>query len=144
VTIWIALALAIDHVSVYGGFEGALAFVFLAGMCVVGTPVAIRLWRGTQSHETITDGPAAMSTAGAQAFAPSAIVSMDAMLIAFALLIFTGGEGGVARVLALGAGMLWMVLLVAGLCAAAFRRPRLLLPATLRAELTRPRRRSRR
>ena len=61
VAIWVALALAIDHVSVYGGFQGALAFVFLRGCASAGTPVAIRLWRGTQSHETIVHGPAAMS-----------------------------------------------------------------------------------
>ena len=134
VAIVVGLALALDSASARAGFVDSLVLAFGLPLAAIGTVRAVGLWRGTVSHTSITYPPAlmGMSLERVQAATPSAIVAMDGIFFAFALLILTGGDGTVASPLTLAGGAVFLVFTCAWICVAALLRPRLLLPATMR------------
>jgi hypothetical protein len=115
-------------------FADGLAVVVMLPACIVATPRAIGLWRGTVPHTEITfaSPKTRMSLDGARAFTPCAIIAMDGLIVAFLILLLTDGKGSVAEPLMLACGAVAIVFLLAGFVVGATRHPRFLLPATMR------------
>jgi len=69
-------------------------------------PWDVPLWRGTVTHRTIThvEPRTFLSLSGCQAFTPCAIIAMDGLMVALAVLVIDGAEGSVARAIALAGG----------------------------------------
>jgi hypothetical protein len=115
-------------------FADGLAVVVMLPGCIVATPRAIGLWRGTVAHTEITfgSGRPRMSLDGARAFTPCAVIAIDGLIASFLILLVTGGKGSVAEPLMLACGGVAVVFILAGFVVAATRHPRFLLPATMR------------
>jgi hypothetical protein len=128
------LAAVVDAVLPRAHFVDSLAIVVMVALCVLATGQVIRLLRGTIPHTAIDYAPTNyfISRDGFQAFAPSGIIAMDGLIAAFAALLATGGDGVLAGAAMLGGGVVFIVFTLVGMCVGSFRRPRLLLPATMR------------
>src|SRR3954447_8994207 len=76
-------------------FADGLAVVVMLPGCIVATPRAIGLWRGTVAHTEITFAAARtrMLLDGARAFTPCAIIAIDGLIAGFLILLLTGGKG---------------------------------------------------
>jgi hypothetical protein len=135
VAIAVALTLALATVFPDAGFVGALVLVVSVPLAVIATPRAIGMWRGTVPHTVITHVPPRWygSLESYQAFGPCAIIAMDGIIVSFAVLVTTGGDGPVAQILGFGGALVFLVFMAAAFCAGVTRRPRFLLPATMRA-----------
>src|SRR3954452_53613 len=70
-------------------FADGLAVVVMLPACIVATPQAIGLWRGTVHHTQITfvSPKTRMSLDGARAFTPCAIIAMDGLIAAILILL---------------------------------------------------------
>ena len=123
---------------VHANFFAGILLVCGVAACIPATGRTIALWRGTESHDVIQHAPAitGMSLASVQAFTPCAVIACDGIVIVIAALVVTGGESAVGVLIATAGFAIGTLFLFLGFCAAAFRRPRMVLPKTMRQELS--------
>jgi len=134
ISVVVLLGLAIDAASARASFVDSVALVVLAVIATLASTRLPGLWSGAVPHTALVQ-PAGLSepmTRRVRAATPCAIVAMDGLAIATAILFLTNGHGEVASALMFAAGSVAMAAAVAGLCVGLFFRPRLLLPATMR------------
>ena len=114
-------------------FVVGLVFGFCLLLSVLGTPKAFGLWRGTVSHETIneTTSRVPMSRDGKRAAAPCGIISFDGITLVFAAAVVPTSDLDAGLLLLLGVTM-FIVFFLLSLCVGWFRRPRFLLPKSMR------------
>ena len=67
---------------------------------------------------------------------PCAILAMDGLLVAFTVLMTSGVSGGVAELVGMAGGAMFLVFSALMFVVALTLRPRLLLPGTMRAEMS--------
>ena len=130
----IAVMLVFPGVGVVDGLIVAVSVPFI----LVATWAGFRIWRGTISHTVVTSAPPGsfISLRRAQAMTPCAILAMDGLLVAFTVLVTSGVSGGVAELVGMAGGAMFLVFSALMFVVALTLRPRLLLPGTMRAEMS--------
>jgi hypothetical protein len=130
----IAVMLVFPGVGVVAGVIVAVSLPFM----VVATWAGFRIWRGTISHTVVTSAPPGtfISLRRAQAMTPCAILAMDGLLFAFTVLVTFGVSGGLAEILGMAGGAMFLMFSALMFFVALTLRPRMLLPGTMRAEMS--------
>ena len=135
IAVVVGLGLAIDAVSARSSFVDGVAFVVLAAIAALASTRLPGLLSGTVPHTAIAPPPGLSErlTRRLRAATPCAIVSLDGVVVAAAILFLTDGHGEVASALMFAAGSVAMAAAAAGCCVGLLLRPRLLMPATMRS-----------